>query len=59
MYFATIDCGTTNSRVNILNENLEIVGINLGGKENLLGQYISGMAMPSDRIIDFLEEWKR
>ncbi|MGM0603377.1 MAG: 2-dehydro-3-deoxygalactonokinase [Bacillota bacterium] len=25
MYFATIDCGTTNSRVNILNENLEIV----------------------------------
>lgn len=42
----------------LLNENLEIVGINLGGNENILRQYISGMAMPSDRIRDFLEEWK-
>jgi len=43
----------------LLNENLEIIGINLGGRENLIGQYISGLAMPSDRIIDFLVEWKR
>lgn len=25
LYFATIDCGTTNSRINILNENLDII----------------------------------
>jgi len=34
------------------------VGINLGGNENLLHQFTSGMAMPNDRIHDFLEEWE-
>ncbi len=43
----------------LLNKDLEIVGINLGGNENLFRQYISGMAMPSDRILDFLNEWER
>ncbi|WP_432402173.1 S1 family peptidase [Wukongibacter sp. M2B1] len=42
----------------LLNENLEIVGINLGGNENVFRQFISGMAMPSDRILSFLEEWE-
>ena len=42
----------------LLNENLEIVGINLGGKENIFRSFISGMAMPSDRIHTFLDEWK-
>lgn len=42
----------------LLNENLEIVGINLGGSENIFRQYISGMAMPSNLILDFLEEWE-
>lgn len=42
----------------LLNENLEIVGINLGGNENVFRQFISGMAMPSDRIRSFLEEWE-
>jgi len=42
----------------LLNENMEIVGINLGGNENIFRQYVSGMAMPSDRIRTFLKEWK-
>ena len=40
----------------LLNEDLKIVGINLGGNENLFHQFTSGMAMPNDRIHDFLEE---
>lgn len=42
----------------LLNENLEIVGINLGGSKNIFRQYIYGMAMPSNHILDFLEDWK-
>lgn len=42
----------------LLNGNLEIVGINLGGSENILRKYIYGMAMPSNLILDFLEEWE-
>ena len=42
----------------LLNENLDIVGINLGGRENIFRQYICGMAMPSNFILDFLEEWE-
>jgi len=49
-----ISAGSSGSA--LLNENLEIVGINLGGNENLFHQFISGMAMPIDRIRDFLEE---
>jgi serine protease Do len=42
----------------LLNENLEIVGINLGGGENIFRKFVHGMAMPSDLIRDFLEEWE-
>ncbi len=42
----------------LLNENLEIVGINLGGNENIFRRFISGIAMPSDKIQSFLEEYK-
>jgi serine protease Do len=42
----------------LLNENLEIVGINLGGRENIFRQYILGMAIPSNLILDFLRKWK-
>jgi len=42
----------------LLNEDLEVVGINLGGNENIFRQFISGMAMPSDRICTFLDEWE-
>ena len=41
----------------LLNEDLDIVGINLGGNENLLHQFMSGMAIPSDQIRAFLGEW--
>jgi len=40
----------------LLNEDLEIVGINLGGNENILHRFISGMAMPIDQIRIFLAE---
>lgn len=42
----------------LLNENLQIVGINLGGGKNIFRQHIYGMAMPSNHILNFLEEWK-
>jgi len=42
----------------LLNENLEIAGINLGGGENIFRKFVHGMAMPSDLIHDFLEEWE-
>jgi len=42
----------------LLNEDLEIVGINLGGNENFFRQFISGMAIPNDQIKAFLKEWK-
>ena len=41
----------------LLGENLEIVGINLGGGGNLFRRHLYGMAMPANRILDFLEEW--
>ena len=37
----------------LLNENLKIVGINLGGSHNFF-RFIEGKAMPSDRILEFL-----
>lgn len=41
----------------LLDEDLDIVGINLGGNENLFRQFVSGMAMPNDQVRAFLEEW--
>ncbi|MEL7654852.1 MAG: serine protease [Bacillota bacterium] len=54
----TAEISTGSSGSALLNEKCEIVDINLGGNENLLKQFISGKAMPGDRILDFLEEWK-
>lgn len=51
---AEISLGSSGSA--LINQDLEVVGINLGGNENIFRQYISGMAMGSDRILDFLEE---
>lgn len=47
-----------NSGGALLNENLEIVGINLGGRENIFRQYRSGIAIPSNFILEFLQEWE-
>lgn len=41
----------------LLNEDMEIVGINLGGNENFFRQFISGMAIPNEQIQEFLKEW--
>lgn len=41
----------------LINEDLEIVGINLGGNENIYRQFISGMAVPIDQVRLFLGEW--
>ena len=53
---ALLTAGSSGSA--LLNENLEIVGINLGGKENVFHTFIAGMAMPSDRIHAFIDEWQ-
>ena len=42
----------------LLNENIALVGLNLGGGENIFGMFIHGMAMPSDSIRAFLDEWE-
>lgn len=52
---AIISAGSSGSA--LLNEDLEVVGINIGGNENMFRQFISGMAMPNDRIHAFLKEW--
>ena len=39
----------------LLNKKLEIVGINLGGSENIFRGFIRGKAMPSDKILLFLK----
>ncbi len=41
----------------LINEDLEIVGINIGGNENLFRQFVSGMAIPIDQVRIFLGEW--
>jgi S1-C subfamily serine protease len=43
----------------LLNEDMEIVGINLGGNENFFRQFISGMAIPNEQIQEFLREWNK
>lgn len=42
----------------LLNEDMEVVGINLGGNENIFRQFVSGMAMPTKEIRKFLDEWE-
>ncbi len=42
----------------LLNQDLEIVGINLGGGENIFRKFMNGRAVPSDRIRAFLNEWE-
>lgn len=41
----------------LLDEDLDIVGINLGGNKNLFHQFVSGMAIPNDQVRAFLAEW--
>ena len=41
----------------LINKDVGLVGIILGGSENIFGQFISGKAMPSHYILEFLNEW--
>lgn len=52
---AYIDKGSSGSV--LMNKDFEIVGINLGGGRNVFGNFGYGMAMPSDKINDFLDQW--
>jgi S1-C subfamily serine protease len=45
-----------NSGGALVNQSMEIVGVNLGGGENIFGWFVFGMAMPSDKILEFLSE---
>lgn len=42
----------------LLNEKLELVGINIGGNKNIYRKFLSGVAIPSDLIQKFLTEWE-
>jgi S1-C subfamily serine protease len=53
---AYINKGSSGSVV--MNKDLEIVGINLGGGTNIFGYFGYGMAMPSDKINDFVAHYK-
>jgi S1-C subfamily serine protease len=43
----------------LLNESCEIAGINLGGGKDGFGNFKYGLAMPSDRINDFIKDWNK
>jgi S1-C subfamily serine protease len=43
----------------LLNQDLEIVGINLSGDRNIFRIFLRGRAIPCDKIIDFLYEMER
>jgi S1-C subfamily serine protease len=39
----------------LLNKNLEIVGINIGGAITDCSEFVWGLAMPSDKVLEFLD----
>jgi len=49
---AEISDGSSGSA--LLNEDLEIIGINLGSTGNIFSGFLKGAAMPCDRILEFL-----
>jgi serine protease Do len=52
---AFIDKGSSGSA--LMNKNFKIIGINLGGGRDVFGNFRYGMAMPSNKINDFLDQW--
>lgn len=52
---ASISMGSSGSA--LLNTEMEIVGINLGGTENLFRKFVYGMAMPAEWILNFITDW--
>lgn len=43
----------------LINDNLEVIGINLGGTTKQKGKFIKAKAMPSNRILEFINEYKK
>lgn len=43
----------------MLNQYMEIAGINLGGATDIFGNFRYGLAMPNNRILDFIDEWDK
>lgn len=54
---AYINVGSSGSV--LLNENLEIVGINIGGAKDVFGNFRHGLAITSEDIHKFLEEYRK
>lgn len=42
----------------VLNENMEIVGINIGGASNFMGRYRYSAMIPSRQVRRFLDNWR-
>lgn len=42
----------------VLNEDMQIAGIEIGGGKDFLGRFRYGAMIPCDQIQEFLEEWK-
>jgi S1-C subfamily serine protease len=57
IHSAEISSGSSGSA--LLNKDLEIVGINLGGGINIFRQFREGYAMPCNKILDFLADMTR
>ena len=51
---AYIDSGSSGSAV--LNKNMNIIGINIGGGTNVFNKFVYGAMVPSELILEFLDE---
>ena len=51
---AYIDEGSSGSVV--LNHNMDVVGINIGGGTNIYNKFVYGAMVPSELILEFLVE---
>jgi len=51
--------GSGSSGSVLLNNDLKIVGINLGGSTNLFGSFKKGKAMPVNRIVEFVDLYNK
>lgn len=42
----------------VLNDKMEVIGINIGGATDFLGRFRYGVMIPSDMIQEFINDWK-
>jgi S1-C subfamily serine protease len=55
----TAEISDGNSGGALLNEEMEIVGINLSSTRNLLQRFVKSAAMPCDKILEFLNDMEK